>query len=213
MLAWFAMSYPFGKQLRSTIARHLEEFEPRAMALDDRRAAAVAVLITRDEEGRACYVITRRALTLRAHPGQLSFPGGRIDAGETPVECALRETEEEIGLGITQADVLGQLDDFATRSGYLMTPIVAWVADSAGIVANPNEVAGVFHIPLATLDEPGVPRLVDIPESDRPVIQVPLLGGYLNAPSAAIIYQLSEVGLHGRPTRVAHYEQPVWAWR
>ncbi len=207
------MTYLFGEPLRATISSYLDGFERAAIAPEGRREAAVAVLLTRDDHGRACYVITRRALTLRSHPGQLSFPGGRIDAGESPVDAALRETHEEIGLHIPRADVLGQLDDFATRSGYVMTPIVAWVHDATNIVANPNEVAGVFHIPLSTLDDPEVPKLIDIPESDRPVLQVPIPGGYLNAPSAAIVYQLREVCLHGRSTRVAHYEQPVWAWR
>ena len=66
-------------------------------------------------------------------------------------------------------------------------------------------------IPVADLDV--TPRLVRIPESDAPVIQLPLLGRYLHAPTAAIVYQFCQVALHGRPVRVAHFEQPVFAWR
>ena len=65
---------------------------------------------------------------------------------------------------------------------------------------------------LADLDHPDVPQLRSIPESDQPVISVPLLGTRIHAPTAAILYQLREVVVHGRDTRVDHYEQPVWAW-
>jgi hypothetical protein len=68
-------------------------------------------------------------------------------------------------------------------------------------------------VPLADLDRPDVPILSTIPESDRPVLSMPILGGRVHAPTAAFIYQLLEVGLHGRETRVAHFEQPVFAWR
>ena len=68
-------------------------------------------------------------------------------------------------------------------------------------------------MPLAELERPDVPRLRQIPESERPVISVPLLGTHIHAPTAAILFQLREVALHGRATRVAHFEQPVFAWR
>jgi hypothetical protein len=73
------------------------------------------------------------------------------------------------------------------------------------------EVAQIHVIPLASLDVP--PRLVHIPESAAPVIQLPLLGGYLHAPTAAVVYQFCQVALHGLATRVAHFEQPVFAWK
>ena len=79
--------------------------------------------------------------------------------------------------------------------------------------ANPNEVAAIYRVPLAELDRPDVPRLHHIPESDRPVISIPLLGTNIHAPTAAILYQLREVAVWGRSTRVAKYEQPVFAWR
>jgi hypothetical protein len=74
-------------------------------------------------------------------------------------------------------------------------------------------VAAVYEVPLALLEDPRVPQLRRIPESDRPVISIPMVGTDVHAPTAAIVYQLREVGLHGRETRVAHFEQPVFAWR
>ena len=69
------------------------------------------------------------------------------------------------------------------------------------------------RVPLMELDKADVPRLISIPESERPVIQLPLLGTLIHAPTAAVVYQLREVVVHGRDTRVDHFEQPVWAWR
>ena len=77
----------------------------------------------------------------------------------------------------------------------------------------PNEVARAYRVPLADLDRPDAPVLTRIPESDRPVLSMPILGGLVHAPTAAILYQLLEVALRGRTTRVSHYEQPVFAWK
>jgi hypothetical protein len=109
--------------------------------------------------------------------------------------------------------VLGLLDDYPTRSGFVITPVVVWAAVAPALAPNPAEVASIHRVPLADLDGPDVPRLVSIPESERPVIQVPILSTLVHAPTAAVIYQLREVVVHGRPTRVAHFEQPTWAWR
>jgi hypothetical protein len=108
--------------------------------------------------------------------------------------------------------VLGRLDDFPTRSGYVITPVVVWAGADAELIANPEEVSGVYRVPLAELDRPDVPRLHHIPESDRPLISIPLLGTNIHAPTAAILFQLREVAVWGRETRVAGYEQPVFAW-
>jgi hypothetical protein len=109
--------------------------------------------------------------------------------------------------------VLGLLDDYETRSGFVITPVVVWAGDAPRLEPNPAEVARAYVVPLAELDQPGTPRFITIPESDRPVVQMPLLGGVVHAPTAAVLYQLREVVLHGRPTRVDHLEQPVFAWR
>ena len=192
---------------------NLAAFDRRAAALEGRKAAAVAVVLLPDAEGRGCFLLTKRAPTLRSHTGQWALPGGRMDAGESAEHAALRELEEEVGLTLGPGRSLGLLDDYPTRSGFVITPVVFWADDPGALVPNPAEVARVHVVPLTDLDAPDVPRFVSIPESDRPVIQVPLLGSLIHAPTAAIIYQMREVVSHGRPTRVDHLEQPVWAWR
>jgi mutator protein MutT len=180
---------------------------------DGRRRAAVAQVLLYDEEGRACFLITRRAATLRKHTGQWALPGGRLDAGETAERAALRELQEEVGLTLDESTVLGALDDYGTRSGFIITPVVVWGGLVGELTPNPAEVAKIFRVPLDNLEGPDVPRLISIPESDRPVIQLPLLGTLIHAPTAAVVYQMREVVVHGRATRVNHFEQPVWAWR
>ncbi len=199
--------------LLDRVRAHLGAFDRVALPDDGRRRAAVAEVLLADAEGRACFLITRRAATLRNHTGQWALPGGRIDAGETAEDAALRELREEVGLTLDAAAVLGLLDDYGTRSGYIITPVVVWGGDVDTLVPNPAEVAKIFRVPLDDLEGPDVPRLVSIPESDRPVIQLPLLGTLIHAPTAAVVYQMREVVVHGRPTRVNHFEQPVWAWR
>jgi 8-oxo-dGTP pyrophosphatase MutT (NUDIX family) len=192
---------------------NLAAFDRRAVAVEGRKAAAVAVVLLPDGEGRGCFLLTKRAPTLRAHKGQWALPGGRMDAGEGPEGAALRELDEEVGLKLGAGTALGLLDDYPTRSGFVITPVVFWADDPGALAPNPAEVARVHLVPLEDLDAPDVPRFVSIPESDRPVIQLPLLGSLIHAPTAAVIYQMREVLSHGRPTRVDHLEQPVWAWR
>lgn len=192
---------------------NLSAFERLALPDDGRRRAAVAQVLLYDEEGRACFLITRRAATLRKHTGQWALPGGRLDAGETAERAALRELQEEVGLVLDETTVLGALDDYGTRSGFIITPVVVWGGLVGELIPNPAEVAKIFRVPLEDLEGPDVPRLISIPESDRPVIQLPLLGTLIHAPTAAVVYQMREVVVHGRATRVNHFEQPVWAWR
>ena len=176
--------------------------------------AAVAAVIVPDGDA-ACFVLTRRAVRLGRHSGQWALPGGRMDPGESPEQAALRELGEEVGVLAAPADVLGKLDDYATRSGFLITPVVVWVEWRASFRADPREVAAVHRIPLDALDAPDVPCLHQIPESTRPLIAIPVpeLDTLVHAPTAAILFQLREVAVAGRATRVAHYEQPVFAWR
>ena len=173
----------------------------------------MAIVLLPDDAGRASFLLTRRAASLRLHARQWALPGGRLDDGEDAVTAALRELREEIGLVLPRASVLGLLDDYPTRSGYVITPVVVWSERDAEPVPNPGEVAGIYRVPLADLEGPDVPRLVAIPESDRPVIQLPILGTLVHAPTAAVLFQLREVVMHGRATRVDHFEQPVWAWK
>ena len=204
-----------GAALRKRLRRHLDGFDRRAVALDGRRHAAVALAIT-DGAGDApepSFVLTRRTSRLRNHAGQWALPGGRLDPGETVAEAALRELHEEVGLELAPSATLGMLDDYPTRSGFVITPVVVWAGGGVRLRPNPHEVADAYHVPLTELEKPDVPHLRRIPESERPVIAIPLLGSLIHAPTAAVIFQLREVAVHGRGTRVANYEQPVFAWK
>ena len=161
----------------------------------------------------AAIIMTRRASGLRSHAGQWAFPGGRMDEGETAEETALREMHEEIHLKLGPEDVIGRLDDFETRSGYVMTPVVFWAGPQSSLKANPHEVSSIHRIPLAELLREDAPLLTQIPESDAPVLRMPIGKSWIAAPTAALLYQFREVCLCGRETRVSHFEQPYFAWR
>jgi 8-oxo-dGTP pyrophosphatase MutT (NUDIX family) len=198
------------------LAAALRRFSRVAVPLESRRAAAVAIAISDGSDsvggqrGPAIW-LTRRAVKLRAHAGQFALPGGRLDTGEDATGAALRELREEIGATAGRSDCLGVLDDYPTRSGYVITPVVVRLPAGQQLTPNLSEVAELHRIPLADL---GVtPRFLSIPESDRPVIQLPLIGHFVHAPTAAVLYQFAELAVHGRVTRVAHLEQPVFAWR
>ena len=163
--------------------------------------------------GGASFVLCRRSAGLNSHASQWALPGGRIDRGETPIDAALRETDEEIGVRLEADAVLGVLDDYATRSGYVITPVVVWGGVDVDVVPNPSEVLAAYRIGLRELFRDDSPRFVDIPESDRPVVQVPLGGDLVHAPTGALLVQFRWVGLDGRADeRVHHFEQPVFAW-
>jgi len=185
----------------------------RAHPAEGLRRAAVALVLMPDPDGRPAFILTRRASRLKDHPGQWAFPGGSLDAGESVEEAALRELSEEVGLSVAPASLLGRLDDYPTRSGFVITPVVVWSAQHRELAPNPDEVAHAYHVPIRDLADRRIPRLRSIPESERPVISMPILGTDIHAPTAAVMYQLREVALLGRGTRVDEFEQPVWAWR
>jgi 8-oxo-dGTP pyrophosphatase MutT (NUDIX family) len=209
----------------------LREFSRVAVPLDGRRAAAVAIAIsggepaaTADGEpaageaaageppaGGPAIWLTRRAPRMRAHAGQFALPGGSVDPGEDAAGAALRELREEIGAVAERSAVLGLLDDYPTRSGYVITPVVVRLGDRQRLTPNPAEVAELHRITFRELDVE--PRFLTIPESSRPVIQLPLMGNFVYAPTAAVLYQFAELALRGRQTRTVHFEQPVFAWR
>jgi 8-oxo-dGTP pyrophosphatase MutT (NUDIX family) len=210
------MDRPFDDTTRRNIASRCAGFarlpaiEP-AVALK-RAAVAIALVAAGAGPDATALLLTLRAKSLRAHGGQWALPGGRCDQGETPVAAALRELHEELGLELGASDVLGLLDEYPTRSGYLITPVVVWAAASGGISPNPDEVASVHRIALADIERSDAFDFTAIPESDRRVIRFRHSGQFIHAPTAALIYQFREV-LDGRATRVAELEQPVFAWK
>jgi 8-oxo-dGTP pyrophosphatase MutT (NUDIX family) len=204
---------PFNDVTRRNIAERCAAFtrladgEP-APAL---KRAAVAIALTADA-GETALLLTRRAASLRSHRAQWALPGGRCDAGETQAQAALRELHEELGLELSPDAVLGLLDDYPTRSGYLITPVVVWAENGGAIAPNPQEVASVQLIGLGVIKLAEAFDFVAIPESARRVIRFHFEGRLIHAPTAAMIYQFREV-LAGRATRVADLEQPVFAWK
>ena len=213
-------------RLRERIARHLAEFEVQAGS-GAAKAAAVALAVVDGAHGpnlsglpehdewqaHAALILTRRSSKLRNHAGQWALPGGRIDAGESAEDTALREMREEVGLALDHRAVIGRLDDFVTRSGFSMTPVVIWAGPQAALEPNPDEVDSIHRIPVHEFMREDAPLLEHLPEGGAPVLRMPVGDSWIAAPTAAILYQFREVCLCGRATRVAHYEQPAFAWR
>ena len=164
--------------------------------------------------GGAAFLLCRRAATMRNHAGQWALPGGRCDPGETVEQTALRELHEELGLELGLDAVIGVLDDYPTRSGFVITPVVVWGGGDPELHPDPAEVAFAYRIGLHELCRADSPRFVDIPESPHPVVQVPLGGDLIHAPTGAVLVQFRWVGLDGRiDERVDSFEQPTFAWR
>jgi 8-oxo-dGTP pyrophosphatase MutT (NUDIX family) len=195
---------------RAVVAARVAGFQRVPISRQGLRAASVAVCVLLQADV-PCLLITRRAATLRNHSGQWALPGGSREAGESAEDAALRELREETGVVAEAGDVLGILDDYATRSGFLITPVVVWGGPVGSLTKQASEVARMYVIPLADFDRP--PSLLRIPESPALVLRLALLDGWVYAPTAAIIHQFCQLALHGLTTRVAHFEQPVFAWR
>lgn len=213
-------SYQHTNQLRECIARHIQNFSSKSLAehTDNNgqsltRAAVVLAISQQTNSDNACIYLTLRNSKLRKHAGQFALPGGKLDPGETTRQAALRELSEELGLSIDSSQVLGVLDDFATRSGFVITPVVVWNNSTETVSPNPDEVAKVHEIPLAELTHPDLVSFEQT--STTPILSIypPSVGTTVYSPTAAIIYQFGEVALLGKSTRVVHYEQPSFAWR
>ena len=214
-------------QLKASITANLAGFDVIENKVDDAHHAAVAITVTDAAFGadlpglerfkawrpEAALILTRRSSKLRNHPGQWAFPGGRLDPGEAPVQTALRELREEVDVHLDQGAVLGALDDFVTRSGFVMSPVVVWGGPGLATNHNPAEVASVHRIPLTEFMREDAPLLDQVASSEHPMLRMPVGDDWIAAPTAALIYQFREVCLLGRHTRVAHYEQPAFAWR
>ena len=164
--------------------------------------------------GGAAFLLCRRAARLNTHSAQWALPGGRLDPGESPEEAALRELDEELGVALPESSILGLLDDYPTRSGYVITPVVVWGGGELDLKPSPDEVLAAYRVGLHELCREDSPRFVTIPESERPVVQVPLGGDLIHAPTGAVLVQFRWVAIDGRvDTRVHEFEQPVFAWK
>jgi len=209
------MRLSFDDALRSRIRANLDRFQSIDHEDPGLRHAAVTLAVVRaGESGEAGFLLTQRPETLNRHAGQFALPGGRVDAGEGDLDAARRELAEELGLQLAPEAFLGRLDDFPTRSGFRIRPFVAWIEDLATLAPDPSEVAHCYRVPLADLFRPHVPVLREAPYGDHPVLSIRFesLDDEIFAPTAAMIYQFREVALEGRATRVAHFEQPRFAW-
>jgi 8-oxo-dGTP pyrophosphatase MutT (NUDIX family) len=237
--------FEFGPELRRTLTANLANHHIVTIPVDDRRRAAVAIVVvdsvsgsedshafTEDDmadvpgdttgfdgridgvAGGAAFLLCRRASKMNRHAGQWALPGGKIDADETVETAALREVEEELGLALAPSQILGTLDDYATRSGFVITPVVVWGGPDVCLAPDPREVAHVLRVGLRELCRPDSPRFVSIPESDRPVVQLPIGRDLIHAPTGAVLLQFRWVAVDGlADARVNEFEQPVFAWK
>ena len=112
--------------------------------------AAVLLLVV-NRAGGPAVVFTQRTADLADHAGQISFPGGRAQADESPERTALREAQEEVGIDPGAVEVLGELPDYHTSTGYRVRPVVGWAEPPVAYSPDPREVADVFEVPLAFL--------------------------------------------------------------
>jgi 8-oxo-dGTP pyrophosphatase MutT (NUDIX family) len=155
------------------------------------RPAAVLIAVTdRAEPG---VLLTHRPETMRAHPGQVAFPGGKIDPGEDAVEAALREAHEELGIDPQAVRVIGASDRFVTGSGYDVTPVLAIIPPDLPIVPDPHEVSGWFEAPLRfILDSANhAQKIGEFRGHERPYLEIEWQGHRIWGVTAAIIHNLS----------------------
>lgn len=139
--------------------------DPRIYEIEEFKPAAVLIAVT--ERHRPGMILLHRPSNMRAHPGQIAFPGGRIDAGETAIEAALREADEELGIRPGDVRVIGASDRYRTGSGYEITPVLGIVPPDLEIRPNPAEVAQWFEAPLDYVLDPANQYTRTIDYEDR----------------------------------------------
>jgi 8-oxo-dGTP pyrophosphatase MutT (NUDIX family) len=145
----------------------------------DRAPANASVLVPLVLRDHITVLLTQRTAHLNDHPGQISFPGGRVETGDADATAtALRETEEEVGLAASHIDVLGRLPEYTTGTGFVVTPVVALIRTGFSPQPDPFEVAEVFEVPLAFLMDPRNHRrhAVDVGGVRREFLSMPWQG-------------------------------------
>ena len=213
------MCWPFSDAFRRQVAGRCAAFSRVAAPAGSaglKRAAVAITLLPLEDRGkppRAGFLLTRRAMALRGHGGQWALPGGRCEARETSAQAALRELAEEVAISLPADAVLGLLDDYPTRSGYVITPVVIWGGGRLDPRPSPDEVVAVYRVGLHQLLRVDSPRFIAIPESPRPVVQIPLGNDLIHAPTGAVLLQLRWLCLEGKHDPVHQLEQPVFAWK
>lgn len=216
--------FVISKDFQRLIQENLQRFAIKKLKVGAFRRAAVAVTVIdyrwegglsglgEAEATSSAVLLTRRSGRLRNHAGQWAFPGGSIDEGETPAQAALRELAEEVGVGLSSDRILGYLDDFVTRSGFHIVPVVIWGGMVQQLQKNDREVASLHRIPCGELFRSDAPAFETEGDTARPILYMPVGDTWIATPTAAILYQFREVALAGRITRVSHFEQPHFAW-
>jgi 8-oxo-dGTP pyrophosphatase MutT (NUDIX family) len=166
-------------------------------ALDEEARAIgitpAAVLVAVVDRPRPTVILTLRPETMRKHPGQISFPGGRLDPDDAgPVEAALREAEEEIGLPRAAVEVIGTADRYRTITGFEVTPVIGIVPPDLPLTPHPGEVAAVFEAPLDYLLDPArqAVRTVHWQGRERSYYEIDYEGRRIWGATAAMIVNL-----------------------
>lgn len=157
-------------------------------------ATPAAVLIAVTNRAKPGVILTQRPETMRRHPGQAAFPGGRVDAGDADViAAALREAEEEIGLPRDIPEVIGTADLYRTITSYTITPVLAVIPPDLPLTANPHEVSDIFEVPLAFLLDPAnhVAKSLEWNGRQRQFIEMHWQGQRIWGATAAMIVNLS----------------------
>ncbi|TWO73327.1 CoA pyrophosphatase [Caenimonas sedimenti] len=213
--------------LRQQIEARLRAFPWQAADAGPHQRAAVAITVVEEGFGagvnglpvpsawsvEAALLLTRRSAALRNHAGQWALPGGRMDGNETVEQAALRELAEEVGLELPPSAVLGRLDDYASRSGFVISPVVVWAGEARALTACDAEVASIHRIPVGEFMRADAPLLDPGDDAQRPILRMPVGDHWIAAPTGAVLYQFREVCIGARATRVAHFDQPMFARR
>lgn len=209
------MSWVLDEGLRERLLTNLASLDVCRIEDPALRSASVAIVVTSDPEGSPAILLTLRPARMGRHANQYALPGGKVDGGESDQQAAFRELSEELGLDLEPGALLGRLDDYPTRSGFRMSPFVLWAGAQVKLTPEPSEVAEVHYIPFSELDSDAIPLFQEGETPERPVLysDFPSLGTHMFSPTASIIYQFREVALRGLSTRVAHFDQPRFAWK